>query len=122
MSQDHHPKILNKPFEPLLEGLNRPGQGNPEVAQPAARILDLYSTMWGAYSAKKAHNQRLERENKALRASNIDLCHTLQFLERRYTNQEGLLAYFEQAFENVRDGILGIFKDWERCSPGPVPE
>jgi hypothetical protein len=55
----------------------------------------------------------LEKENKALRAINIDLSLEKEFLEHRYTNQEALLVYFEQAFENVRLGILGILKDRE---------
>lgn len=85
-------------------------------------MLRLYSTLWESYSTKKAHSQRLERENEALRATNIHLCQERESLEHRLANQEALLVYFEEAFENVRRGIHGVLKDWENCSPEIVPQ
>ncbi|OGE47363.1 hypothetical protein PENARI_c047G03171 [Penicillium arizonense] len=122
LAQEPHPKPHNEPCEPLLVGLKGLEQAHPDAPQPSTQILELYSTLWESYSAKKAHTQTLERENKALRAINIHLSQEKEVLEHRYTNQEALLVYFEQAFESFRLGILGILKDWEGCSPGPVFE
>lgn len=90
--------------------------------QPAAQILRLYLTLWESYSAMKAHCQRLQRENEALRASNLHLGQERESLEYRHSNQEALLVYFEKALENVRRGILGVLQEWETCSPEPFYE
>ncbi|KAF4765958.1 hypothetical protein HAV15_010635 [Penicillium sp. str.  len=115
-------RTLNEPFQLLLEQLKRLDQDAPDIAQSAAHISSLYSTLWESYSAKKAHVRRLENENEALRATNTHLCEKQVFLEYQNTDQEALLVYFEHAFENVRHGILSILKDWERRSPVPVIE
>ncbi|KAJ6050181.1 uncharacterized protein N7446_005581 [Penicillium canescens] len=122
LAQEPHPKAHDDPCEPLPVGLKGLEQVHPDLPQPSTQILGLYSTLWDCYSAKKAHSQRLETENKALRATNIHLSQEKEILKHRYANQEALLVYFEQAFENLRLGILGICKDWEGCSPGPVFE
>lgn len=113
MGQEPHLKLHDEPCEPLLVWPKGLEQVRPDAPHPSAQILGLYSTLLESYSAKKAHSRRLEKENKALRAINIDLSQEKEFLEHRYTNQEALLVYFEQAFENVRLGILGILKDRE---------
>jgi RecB family exonuclease len=123
LPQDTQSQTLDDPFQPLVEELKRLEQDDPQYVQPAAaQMATLFSTLCESYSAKKAHNQQLERENEALRAINIYLCQERESLERRHANQEASLVYFEQAFENVRRGIFNVLKDWESCSPELISE
>ncbi|KAJ5215296.1 uncharacterized protein N7498_001703 [Penicillium cinerascens] len=122
LPQSSQSQTLHDPSQPLVEELKCLDQDSLHLSQPAAQMLRFYSMLWESYSAKKAHSQRLEKENEALRAININLCQERESLEYRHANQEALLVYFEDAFENVRRGILGVLKDWENCSPELVPE
>ncbi|KAJ6105190.1 hypothetical protein N7523_010264 [Penicillium sp. IBT 18751x] len=110
------------PFRPVMEELIRLNQVNPQLANQVSDIIRLYSRLWGAYVAKEAVNQSLQMANKELRAANANLCQQQVFMERRHANQEALLAYFEHAFDRVREGIVGMLQDCDDRAWNPSHE
>ena len=110
-----------------LQGVNEsihpqhevPGQINPpgaQVAHQVAGTLSQYSMLWETYNTKKAESERLEKENEELRVANFSLVEEQELLERRHADQEALIAYYGQIFDQVRHGIVGLIKDWEGSS------
>lgn len=110
----------SEPFELLLEEQRQSIQLNGQIGQKATGILRLYSMLWETYNAKIAESQRIEKENKALRATNIDLLEHRRVLERRHADQVALIAYYGQIFDKVRRGIAGVLRDWDG-SPADAP-
>ncbi|KAJ5318298.1 hypothetical protein N7476_004718 [Penicillium atrosanguineum] len=116
MPQSAQPPAVNEPVQSLLEV---PGQVTPlsaQIAHQVAGTLRQYSTLWETYREKNAASERLEKENEELRAANFNLMEEQGFLEHRHAEQEALIAYYGQIFDKVRQGILGLIKDWEGSS------
>ncbi|KAJ5215263.1 uncharacterized protein N7498_001670 [Penicillium cinerascens] len=122
MPQSTLPQGVNESIHPL-HGV--PSQVNPpgaQIAHQVAGTLSQYSMLWETYNTKKAQSERLEKENEELRVANFTLVEEQELLERRHVDQEALIAYYGQIFDQVRHGIVGLIKDWEGSSTETTSE
>ena len=74
--------------------------------------------MWGSCVSKHVDAQRLEEANQVMRAENTQFCRERGYLKRREEDQVARLVSFERSMDKVRQGPLGVLKDWNTCSTG----
>ncbi|KAJ6058286.1 uncharacterized protein N7446_007914 [Penicillium canescens] len=103
-------------FQPVIESLERMEQEDPKLAIQAARLVGLYRRLWESCIAKHHDGQQLATDNNQLRITNIQLLRERESLKQRQNNQIARLSLFEHALEQVREGIVGVLKDWDRCA------
>ncbi|KAI2791727.1 hypothetical protein POX_c04603 [Penicillium oxalicum] len=105
-------------FQPVLDTLERLEREDPKLAFQAVRLVGLYRCLWGSCVSKHVDNQRLEEANQVMRAENTQLCQEGEYLKRREEDQVARLVSFERSMDEVRQGLLGVLKDWNACSTG----
>lgn len=79
----------------------------------STEFLKFYSLLLEIYNANHIVSQRLERENEKLRAENYRLIEEKDNLARRHIEQESLIIYYDELFDKIRQGIVGVVRSWE---------
>lgn len=116
MSQQTQPHDLNESFELLFEEETQASPMNCIESHEKSEIVEFYTLLLDIYNGKNVESERLEKENKILRAANHQLIEEKGTLERRHADQEYLLGYYGQLFDRIRREISGVMRSWEGSS------
>lgn len=116
MSQQTQPHDRNESFELLFEEKTQGSPLNCIESHEKSEIVEFYTLLLDNYNTKNVDSERLEKENKIIRAANYQLIEEKGTLERRHADQEYLLAYYGQLFDRLRQEIAGVMRSWEGSS------
>ncbi|KOS37215.1 hypothetical protein ACN38_g12001 [Penicillium nordicum] len=93
-------------------------QEDPKLAIQAARLVGLYRRLWESCISKHHADQSLAADNNELRITNTQLFREREYLKQQQNNQITRLTLFEEALGKVREGIVGVLKDWDGYAEG----
>ncbi|KAJ5300275.1 hypothetical protein PENANT_c137G05913 [Penicillium antarcticum] len=110
--------LATEAFQPAIEILERMEQEDPKLAIQAARLVGLYRRLWESCISKHHAGQSLAADNNELRITNTQLFRERENLKQQQNNQIARLTLFEEALGKVREGIVGVLKDWDGCAEG----
>ncbi|KAI2734105.1 hypothetical protein DTO013E5_10176 [Penicillium roqueforti] len=105
--------LATEAFQPVIETLERMEQEDPKLATQAAPLVGIYRRLWESCISKHHAGQSLAAENNKLRITNAQLFRERDYLKQQQNNQIARLTLFEEALGKVREGIVGVLKDWD---------
>ncbi|KAG0156966.1 hypothetical protein PDIDSM_4149 [Penicillium digitatum] len=108
--------LATEAFQPVIETLERMEQEDPKLATQAARLVGLYRRLWESCISKHHAGQILPADNNELRITNTQMFREIEYLKQQQNNQIARLTLFEEALGKVREGIVGVLKDWDGSS------
>lgn len=116
MSQKSQLHDLNESFELPFEEQIQSTPFNYIETHENSEVVKLYSVLLDNYNTRNVESERLEKENKILRAANHQLIEGKDSLQRHHADQEYLLAYYGQLFDRIRQELLNFTRGWEGFS------
>lgn len=116
MSQKSQSHDLNESFKLPFEEQIQSTPFNYIESHENLEVVKLYSVLLDNYNSKHVENERLEKENKILRAANHQLIEGKDSLQRRHADQENFLAYYAQLFDRIRQELMNVMRGWEGFS------
>ena len=101
-----------RPFQSVLDTLDKLERDDPRLAFQAARLVGLFRRLWESCVTKHVDVQGLENTNAALRAENVQLSQEEGRLKKREEEQATRLASFHEGMEHAREQMLEALKNW----------
>ncbi|KAI2787060.1 hypothetical protein POX_f07415 [Penicillium oxalicum] len=104
--------LMTRPFQSVLNTLDKLEREDPKLASQAARLVGLFRRLWESCVTKHVDAQALEDTNQALRADNVQLRQEEGRLKKREEDQTTRLASFHEGMEHAREQMLEALKNW----------